>query len=83
MIPITIQIDGTDLDLFTKVCTAAYEKLQRNGVCMTREAHRNIVLSRIFKTGLDEEQRRFVVDRVNDAAKNVQAIYRNAPERMA
>jgi hypothetical protein len=82
MIDITIQIDETDLDLFAKVFVAAQEKLERNGVNLTAEAHKRAILSRIFKTGLDEEQRRFIADRV-DIAKNVQAIYRNAPERMA
>jgi predicted AAA+ superfamily ATPase len=80
MIPITIQIDQTDLDLFLKVSAAAFEKLQRNGVALTREASREIVLSRIFKTGLDEEQRRFVVDRVDDARK-LQGLFNATPGR--
>jgi hypothetical protein len=84
VITINIEVDETDLDVFARVFVAAQEKLARNGVSMTAEAHKRAILSRIFKTGLAEEQRRFVVDRVADAAaKNVQAIYRKAPERMA
>jgi hypothetical protein len=82
MITISIQIDETDLDLFAKVFTAAHLKLRTNGVNMTAEAHKRVLWSRIVKTGLDEEQRRFIADRV-DTAKKVQTLFRNAPERMA
>jgi hypothetical protein len=84
MIDITIQIDETDLDLFAKVFVAAQAKLERNGVNLTAEAHKRAILSRIFKTGLAEEQQRFVrEDRLDDAARKVQTLFRGAPERLA
>lgn len=82
MIDITIRIDETDLDLFAKVFTAAHLKLRTNGVAMSAEAHKRVILGRIFKNGLAQEEQRFLRDPVADARK-LQAMFCKAEERVA
>ena len=82
MIDVTIQIDEADVDLFAKVFTAAHLKLRTHGVVMSAEAHKRVILGRIFKNGLAQEEQRFLRDPVANA-KKVQTLFRRAPERMA
>lgn len=55
MVKITVEIDEADVNLFARVFTAGHLKLLTNGVSMSVDAHRRVMLSRIFKNGLERE----------------------------
>jgi len=82
MIDISVPIDESDLNTLLRVYCAAQKKLDANGVALDPEAHKRIILGRIFKNGLAMEEQRFLRDPVADARK-LQAMYRNAEERLA
>jgi hypothetical protein len=82
MIDISVPIDEGDLNTLVRVYCAAQKKLDANGVALDPEAHKRIILGRIFKNGLAQEEQRFLRDPVADARK-VQTLFRGAPERMA
>lgn len=55
MITISVDIDESDLDLFSRIQIAGQAKLKANGVHLSPEAHKRTVLSRALKNGLQQE----------------------------